>query len=117
MKFRAEREKWRHERGQTVSQENTTDQSHAAPLLVSDAFRELRAAWFRAHLASYAHEREWETEEHAEAREIRNQSLKAQFDADTESIIIGNPRPVCPRCENDLSGNHEVEARPLLNSS
>lgn len=70
---------------------------------VINAFRELRLAWFNAHLKSKPHEREWETEESEKRREEDNAELKEIFDEQTEAIILGEKLPISPRCSNDLA--------------
>ncbi len=69
------------------------------------AFRELRDAWFNAHLRSYAHEREWEDEDREASREESNNYLKARYDEQTEAIIRGELLPISPYCSNDMSNS------------
>jgi len=86
-----------------MSSKNTTN---AAPVkgVVIDAFRELREAWFNAHLRSRAHDREWEDDTAEERRERQNAELRRRYDDQTESIIAGNSGvPVAPRCLHDMS--------------
>lgn len=69
---------------------------------LEDSFRELRKAWFNAKLRSFAHEREWESEEEEERRELDNARRKKVYDAQTEAIINGQSASVVPHCWNDL---------------
>jgi hypothetical protein len=71
--------------------------------IVINAFRELRLAWFNAHLRRNPHEREWENEEAEKQREEDNAELKEKFDAQTEAIILGEKFKRNPRCYNDLA--------------
>ena len=77
--------------------------SDTRELIVNNAFRELRTAWFNTVLMDRGYEREFETDENLEMRTIRNKTAKIRFDADTESIILGHSRSVCPRCQNDMN--------------
>ena len=65
-------------------------------------FRDLREAWFNAHLRSYAHEREWESEAKERLRDERNVDVKVIYDRQTEEIIAGHDRPLTPSCGADL---------------
>jgi len=69
---------------------------------LATAFRELRNAWFNSQLRSHPHEREWENEGAEVLRESRNSELKAQYDRQTEVIVVGLPAPVCPTCAMDM---------------
>lgn len=69
---------------------------------LENAFRELRAVWFREHMTRRGPEREWETAEQEQARDRRNEQLRQRYDADTEAILRGEGRTVAPRCEADL---------------
>lgn len=74
---------------------------------LESAFRKMRQVWFQSHLHHYAQEREWESEEDEERRNQDNLKTRALFDAQTESILLGEQCEIgrlCPRCWNDLTG-------------
>ena len=73
--------------------------------IIVKAFRKLRDEWFKNHLRSNAHEREWETEEHELIRESQNKELKVQFDQQTELTIAGKSMPIAPRCAYEMDLN------------
>ncbi len=71
--------------------------------VLTEAFKELRRAWFNAYLRRRPHERGGESESDEELRQENNRNLKGQFDEQTEQIIAGGTSvPVSPRCVNDL---------------
>jgi len=78
---------------------------------LEDSFRELRGVWFDLHVSNWGPGRQWETAEQDDKRKADNASLRAKYDEDTEAIIRGLPRPIAPRCGNDLRGvlGREVE--------
>jgi hypothetical protein len=69
---------------------------------IEDAFRQLRKAWFDAHIYLYAHERESESRSRTAEREAMNRRSRRLYDAQTEAIIRGEPAPVAPRCLNEI---------------
>lgn len=71
---------------------------------LAESFRQLRRAWFRAKLQSYAHEREWEDESHELMREKNNAEMEVEFARQTEQIINGDKNvAIAPRCWNDIT--------------
>lgn len=70
-----------------------------------EAFRLLRECWFNSKLRSQPHEREWEDEIQQTIREQYNSKLKMKYDLDTEAILRGEDRPICPGCAADLDWN------------
>jgi hypothetical protein len=50
--------------------------------------RELRDFRFDHEVRSYAHERVWETEAGEERREARNKERKAEWDKETEAMLL-----------------------------
>jgi hypothetical protein len=74
---------------------------------LEEAFRQLRTYWFKAHLLSVPHEREWEDEDRMQLRDQQNQTTRKKFDQHTEEIITGHYRPLAPRCGYDLEQINE----------
>jgi hypothetical protein len=66
--------------------------------------RKLRIAWFNTVLRYRSYEREWEDEEHQQARRRLNDELFAKYDSQTEALLsdaIDVP-PVTPTCAADM---------------
>lgn len=75
---------------------------------LTEKFIKLREFIFNRNLRSYAHEREWESEECAELREEQNKALKAIFDYQTAQIIRGvEYYELTPTCGHDLYKERE----------
>jgi len=76
-------------------------------ILLRDSFRQLRSAWFEAHLETHAQERVWETEEEELRRKEQNTKLRLEYDADTEAIIEQAKRCIAPRCPYDMEARRQ----------
>lgn len=67
---------------------------------MTEAFRELRAAWFEELLAMWTLFEE--SDDDAIQRQNANTLLRAKYDQQTEAILLGKELAVAPRDEVDL---------------